>query len=269
MTIALTHPVRQAVAPKPNNMIAIASGKGGVGKTWFAITLAHALARAGRRTLLFDADLGLANVDIQLGLMPTQDLGGVVSGRLALGEALMTFAAGGFDIVAGRSGCGRLANVPFSRLQNLGEDLCGLAEGYDHVILDLGAGIERTVRHLTMLAGTCVVVTTDEPTALTDAYAFIKVTHLDRPKADIQVVVNMAASTRDGERTHGALFKACQGFLKISPPLLGLVRRDSKVRDAIRNQTPILTRHPQSDAANDVEAVAARLIKAAAERDCD
>ncbi|MDA8230793.1 MAG: MinD/ParA family protein [Magnetospirillum sp.] len=246
---------------KSRNLVAVASGKGGVGKTWFAITLSHSIARAGKRTLLFDGDLGLANVDIQLGLMPKTDLGSVVAGRLTLNQAVVRYAEGGFDVIAGRSGSGTLANIPLSRLQILGDDLALLASAYDRVVLDLGAGVEKTVRLLAQNAGTVLVVTTDEPTALTDAYAFIKVTHMERPGTDMRVVVNMANSTREGERIYNTLLKACEGFLKISPPLAGVIRRDLKVRDAIRNQTPILTRSPNSEAAADIEALAERLMK--------
>ena len=255
------------VAPSPaqrtkgKNIIAIASGKGGVGKTWLAITLAHAITNKERKVLLFDGDLGLANLDIQLGLMPKQDLGSVVAGRLTLNQAVIPFPAGGFDIVAGRSGSGGLANVPPSRLQMLSEDLTLLAQAYDKIIIDLGAGVERTVRQLTSNVGTVIVVATDEPTSLTDAYAFIKVTHMERPNLDIRIVINAANSTREGERTYNTLLKACEGFLKISPTLLGVIRRDDKVREAIKSQTPLLTRYPNSEAAQDVESIAKLLIK--------
>ena len=253
-----------SLAPRPTakgrNMIAIASGKGGVGKTWLAITLAHALARKGERTLLFDGDLGLANLDIQLGLMPENDLGGVIAGHLTLNQAVTAFEDGGFDIIAGRSGSGGLANMPASRLQMLSDDLILLAANYDKVIVDLGGGVERTVRQLTHSVGACLVVATDEPTSLTDAYAFIKITHMDRPETDIRIVVNMVKSDREGERTYNTLLKACEGFLKISPPLLGVIRRDPKVREAIRSQTSILTRFPNSEAASDVEAIAGKLL---------
>lgn len=252
---------RPAQRSRSRNVIAVASGKGGVGKTWFAITLTHALARAGQRTLLFDGDLGLANVDIQLGLMPKHDLGSVVAGRLTLNQAALAFADGGFDIIAGRSGSGSLANIPLSRLHLLGDDLSLLAMSYDRVVVDLGAGVEKTVRALANAASTILVVTTDEPTALTDAYAFIKVTHLERPETDMRVVVNMANSTREGERIYNTLLKACEGFLRMSPPLAGVIRRDLKVREAIRNQTPLLTRSPNSEAAADVEAIVERLLR--------
>lgn len=248
------------LAVKGRNMAAIASGKGGVGKTWFAVTLAHALARTGAKTLLFDGDLGLANVDIQLGLMPKNDLGGVLAGKLTLNQAAIPYPEGSFDIIAGRSGAGTLANIPSSRLQMLGHELAMLAPLYDRVIIDVGAGVDRTVRQLTQQAGTCLVLVTDEPTSLTDAYAFIKVTHLESPGTDIRIVINMANSIREGERTYNTLLKACEGFLKISPPLLGVIRRDSKVREAIRTQSSLITRHPTCEAANDVEAIAGKLL---------
>lgn len=244
------------------NMLAVASGKGGVGKTWLSVTLAQALARDGTRVLLFDGDLGLANVDIQLGLQPRNDLGGALDGSYALKDAVATHAGGGFDVIAGRSGTGSLAHVPAGRLQQLMEDLAALALGYDRVILDLGAGLERTVRQLAGLAGTKLIVATDEPTSLTDAYAFIKLAHMQEPGADLRIVVNMATSPAEGERTYATLLKACESFLKISPKLAGVIRRDGKVKDAIRHQSPILTRHPNSMAAADIEALARRLASA-------
>ena len=240
---------------------AIASGKGGVGKTWFAITLSHALSNIGRKTLLFDGDLGLANVDIQLGLMPKHDLGTVVSGKLTLNQATLPFEEGGFDIIAGRSGSGNLANVSASRLHALGEDLILLSEAYQSVVLDLGAGVERTVRNLATHVDTVLVVTTDEPTALTDAYAFIKIAHMERPNTDIRIVVNMANSTKEGERTYNTILKACEGFLKLSPPLAGVIRRDPKVRDSIRAQSPILVRFPNTEAAIDVTNIVGNLVE--------
>ncbi|MGE5476262.1 MAG: AAA family ATPase, partial [Bacteroidales bacterium] len=169
----MTTPEAPTLAPRPaqrakgRNVVAVASGKGGVGKTWFSITLTHALARAGKRVLLFDGDLGLANVDIQLGLMPKTDLGSVVAGRLTLNQAMTHYPEGGFDIIAGRSGSGTLANIPLSRLQMLGDDLVLLSNSYDKVVVDLGAGVEKTTRNFAQQAGTILVVTTDEPTSLT------------------------------------------------------------------------------------------------------
>lgn len=247
--------------PSAPQLLAIASGKGGVGKTWLAITLSHALARAGRRVLLFDGDLGLANVDVQLGLSAERDISGVLSGAYGLDEAATDYPEGGFRIVAGRSGTGSLAAVPSDRLRGLASQLLKVAPSYDRVLLDLGAGIERTVRQIAGLAGTCLVVTNDEPTALTDAYAFIKLAVLQNRAADVRVVVNLAGSRGEGERTYNTLRKACETFLKATPPLAGVIRRDPKVKDSIRAQTPLLLRYPNSLAASDVEALAAGLLR--------
>ena len=237
-------------------IIAVASGKGGVGKTWFSITLAHALSRLDRRALLFDGDLGLANVDIQLGLTPKHDLSGVISGKLTLRQAITKYDEGGFDIIAGRSGASNLSALPSAKLKALRNNLSGIAESYDRVIIDLSAGVDRTVQTLATMAGTILVVTTDEPTSLTDAYAFIKLASRANPGVDIRVVVNLAESRNSGQTTYETLLNACRNFLKTEPPLAGIIRRDNQVRDSIRHQTALLTRHPTSDAASDVESIA-------------
>lgn len=248
------------VAPA-QNLVAVASGKGGVGKTWFAITLSHAIARAGRRALLFDGDLGLANVDIQLGLMPERDLAAVIGGRIGLKQSVTRYAEGGFDIIAGRSGTGNLASLPLQRLTALRNALVDLAQSYDRVILDLGAGVDRTVKTMAGAAGTSLVITNDEPTSITDAYAFLKLTYAERPDADLRVVVNMAESRAAGERTYETLRNACRNFLKREPALGGIVRSDRRIRETIRHQAPLLARHPNTDAAEDVEAIARRLLE--------
>ena len=146
-----------------------------------------------------------------------------------------------------------------SRLCDLRHELFSLAGAYDLVIADLGAGIDTGVRTFAAATGPILCVVTDEPTSLTDGYAFIKLTAMHQPGADLQVVVNMAASKPEGRRTYGKLRRACEAFLKIVPSLAGIVRRDAKVKDAIRHQTALLTRHPTSDAADDVAALAKRL----------
>ncbi|MEQ8964454.1 MAG: MinD/ParA family protein [Azospirillaceae bacterium] len=245
--------------PAGDRIIAVASGKGGVGKTWFSVSLCHAFARESHRTLLFDGDLGLANVDIQLGLMPARDLGAVFEGEITLKGSAQRFAPGGFDIIAGRSGSGSLASLSSHRLAEISADLLAMAEDYDRVVLDLAAGIDRQVRQLAVQAATVLVVTTDEPTALTDAYALIKVLTARKPESDVRVIVNKAQTRHEGERTYATLLRACETFLKISPPLAGIVREDRRVREAIRAQVPLLTRSPNCQAADDIEAIAAPL----------
>ncbi len=242
-----------------NNLIAIASGKGGVGKTWFAITLAHALARAGRKVLLFDGDLGLANIDIQLGLMPKHDLGQAIAGKARMSQCVERFPEGNLDVLAGRSGSGSLATLPPPRIERVGRELTALAGSYQHVLIDLGAGVDKTVQMLAAQASRVMLLVNDEPTSLTDGYAFIKLGWASHPGMDIQVVVNTAESANRGRKTYDTLAKSCQGFLKRTPGLAGIVRRDPRVREAIRAQQPLITRSPTSEAATDVEAIARTL----------
>ncbi|MFO0997604.1 MAG: MinD/ParA family protein [Alphaproteobacteria bacterium] len=250
---------KRATAPA-GRILAIGSGKGGVGKTWFSITLAHALARAEQRALLFDADLGLANVDIQLGLLPKRDLGDVVNQRITLGDAAMRFEAGHFDIVPGRSGSLGMATLGPDRRADLVRQIRGLTARYQWIILDLSAGIDDAVSSLAATATTCLVLCTDEPTSLTDAYAFIKLMRRRQAATAIQIVVNQASSREAGQRTFETLRRSCETFLNFAPELLGVVRSDPRVADAIRHQTSLLTRHPASNAAADAESIALRLL---------
>ena len=237
------------------NLIAIASGKGGVGKTFFSITLAHALANEGKSVLLFDGDLGLANVDVQLGLMPKRDLNDVIRGRLSLDKVTQTYEEGGFDIVAGRSGQASLSALPSQRLAHLRDQITDICSLYDVVLIDLGAGVDRTVRMLSAAATQTLLITTDEPTSLTDAYAFIKLGNAAGVSKKVSVVVNQASSVSEGEKTYKTLLKACENFLRIAPPIAGMVRLDPRVKESIRHQTPLLVRSPNTEAAEDIEKI--------------
>ena len=260
-TLRDTAPPHPVTRLRGRNLIAVASGKGGVGKTWFSVTLSHALARMGRRVLLFDGDLGMANVDVQLGLCPERDIGAVIDGTRTMEQVLSRYAEGGFDVIAGQSGVNVAATITMPTVSRIGAGVLGLAERYDHAVLDLGAGLDRNVQHFAALSAIALVVITDEPTSLTDAYAFIKVMHRATPEMDIGVVVNLADNPTAGRTTYETIRKACRAFLDYEPQLAGIVRRDVMVTDAIRSQNPILFHAPYTTAARDVEDIAKRLAR--------
>lgn len=245
---------------KGKNMVAVASSKSGVGKTWFSITLAQALSIHKQKVLLFDGDLGLANIGAQLGLSVELGLDDVISGNKSLNQIIHSYDRGHFDIIVGKDGTAGLMSMPIGRLQILGEDLSSISSNYDKLILDIGSGIVESSRILSGMAKTILVLCTDEPSSITEAYAFIRTISEQYPKSKIRVVVNQANSEREGYRTYDLLQKACNSFLKKTPELLGIIRRDTRVRDSIRNQSTIINRYPTSEAATDVMNIVGRLL---------
>lgn len=263
--------------PKPNTsqfqktgprtagrILAIASGKGGVGKTVISTSLARGFSRAGERTLLVDADLGMANVDVQLGLSPSGDLASVVSGRMTLQEALAPALGGsadrgGFDVLPGQSGSGALAGLDMDTVNDLAANVAAVALSYDRTLLDLAAGAERSNVRLAIAADDVLIVINDEPTSLTDAYAFVKTLRMRDEGCSPFVVVNGAPSRKAAEQAYLTFARTCESFLSFRPPLAGIVRRDPHIPQAIRTQTPVSVRYPTSDAAADLERLAKTL----------
>lgn len=245
--------------------LAIASGKGGVGKTFLAASLAHALARTGRRVLLVDGDLGLANLDVQLGLTHTHHLGrALVEGR-PVADQVVHDRETGLDLLLGPSGWRRLAALDGAALGRLAQELGELARGYEATVLDLAAGIGCRTLALSAIAARVLLVVTAEPTSLTDAYALVKVGLRRHP--GLAVVANLADDPARGVESWRSLATACRRFLAVDPPLLGVVRRDPRVAEAIGVQRPFLLRHPTAPAAADIERLAAGLLAADPPRD--
>lgn len=249
---------------EPASIVAVASGKGGVGKTFMSITLASAFAKAGKRTLLVDGDLGLANIDVQLGIAPETDLAAVIAGWVELDDAVTPVDGGagdgGFDVLPGRSGSGALAELPQEEVARLAAGISALALQYDQVVVDLGAGIETNCMRLARAADKAVMVITDEPTSMTDGYAFIKVLRGYAPKVEPVIAINQADSRPAGQRTHEAIARACETFLGFRPRLAGIVMRDEKVRDAIRRQQTLISTDPHAQPIQDALAIAQGLI---------
>jgi flagellar biosynthesis protein FlhG len=241
----------------PGPIIAVASGKGGVGKTWLSVTLACVFARQARRTLLVDGDLGLANADVQLGVRAQADLAAVQRGWVDLQDAIAPVfggvgQAGGFDLLAGSSGTGALADLSAADVNLIASGVSSLALQYDRVVFDLAAGVDGGVLRLAETADRLVVVTTEEPTAMADAYALIKLLH-KRGKAPLPfIAVNTVEKRLNGRRVYDHLCRVCEQHLKIKPSLAGVIRRDPRVPDCIRAQTPLPMRHPTADVLDDV-----------------
>jgi flagellar biosynthesis protein FlhG len=238
-------------------VFAIASGKGGVGKTWISTMLSIAFGRAGMRALLVDCDLGLANVDVQLGVRPTADVHSVVRGFLELDSAVTPVMGGpgrngGFDLIAGHSGSGALGAVKLEEVARIATDITKLTPHYDRVIMDLSAGIDPTVLRFARAADRLILVTTEEPTALTDAYAMVKLLRLQGAQVMPWVIVNMAENRVKGRKVFEQFAMACNEYLGFKPRFAGVVTRDPRVPDSIRAQTPLPVRHPQSQAYEDI-----------------
>lgn len=246
-------------------LIAIAAGKEGVGQTWLTLTLAQALSERRARPLVIDADFGLASAaDIQTGVRSDIDLGAVLRGDAPLPDAIVPVSRGGFDILAGVAGSGVLLGIEATMIDRLVARVCAARLAYDHVLFDLGAGVEPAARQLAALAHTVILVTTEDADSLTEGYALLKRLQRDCTErgqpVDVRIVVNQAASERSGRRTHSALARAARRFLRLDPPLLGLVLRDDSVAEATCARRLFLSAFPGSPVAGAVHLIARRLL---------
>lgn len=224
-------------------VVAITSGKGGVGKTNMAIGYALACAQMGLKTVLVDVDLGLANVDILLDVHAKYNLAHVITGRKSVEDVLLK-APGGVWLLPGATGLSQLANLDKANQERLIKKLESLEQIADVLVIDTGAGISGNVVNFTLSADEVIVVTTPEPTAITDAYAMIKVLSRHEDLGEIKLLVNMADSRADAERVADSLAANCRRFLNIFVDKLGYIRRDPKVLAAVRRRKHFLLESP-------------------------
>ncbi len=243
--------------------IAIMSGKGGVGKSSLSLNLGYALAMAGHSPLLMDCDLGLANLDVLLGITPEGNLQDVLEKRSAISQVLYPVdpALPGFDILPSASGVSTLMELDAPTRDALMADLEPHLARYAFVLLDLGAGIHATVQSFASMASVHLVVLTPEPTSLTDAYALIKVLSSRQGIKDFLVLINQVESPAEERAPFDRLAAACDHFLGFTPVLLGSIRHDPAMPESIRRQKPLLQFAPESKASQDILKVAQNLLR--------
>lgn len=246
---------------KGARVLTITSGKGGVGKTSLAVNLAISLSRLGLRVGILDADLGLANVDIVLGLSPTFNLTHVVNGEKRLSEIVLP-GPEGISVFAGGTGVFELANLSQWRLERFVREIATLDATLDYLIVDTGAGISRNVLSFVLACDEVLLVTTPELTAITDAYGVIKLIGSHQDEAKIRVVVNMVRSEAEAEKVLRSLRLVVSQFVRsrLTLEMLGYIPLDTAVTMAIREQEPLLLSRPGSKAATHIVDIARRLV---------
>lgn len=235
--------VKRAAQPGPVQVIAVTGGKGGVGKTSVAVNLATALASTGRRVMLLDGDLGLANVDVFLGLSPRATMAHVLSGERSLDEIILE-SQYGVQVVPGASGVAELANLSAAAHLNLVQAFSSLSNRVDTLIVDTSAGIAHSVVQFTQAAQHVLLVVCDEPASMTDAYALIKVMSRNHGVSKFHVVANMTGAPGEGEGLYQKLCRVTGRFLDVTLEYVGEIPDDPYLRKAIREQRPVVAAFP-------------------------
>lgn len=239
-------------------VITVCSGKGGVGKSNFVVNLGIALAGYGQRVILLDADLGLANLDVLLGIVPSYNLAHVMAGEKTLSEILYE-GPSGIKILPGGTGMHELTDLTEWQLETFLAKLSKMEGAAEYLLIDTGAGLSKTVLSFTLAADEVIVITTVEPTAITDAYGLIKTIRQKRYQGKISIVVNRVASEAEALVVYNKLKVVISRFLKHSIDYLGCLREDTKVGKSVQEQQPFFLAYPNSIAAHDINTMAAKI----------
>lgn len=240
--------------------IAVASGKGGVGKTNLSAGIGITLADYGHSVLVFDADLGLANLDVLLSLKPQSTIKHVVRDGIDLKETILS-GPSGIDVIVGGSGFQELVGLEQEQLDSLLVQLARTAKDYEYVIFDTAAGLDKDVKAFMLAADRTIVVCTPDPTSIMDAYATIKTLYAVRPDADITLLVNMADSLSQGQVVFNKLKAIVGQFLNKEISYAGCVERDEKVLAATRSRASFVEKYPKCAAAQQIDEIALRVIE--------
>lgn len=267
-------PIPTPSAPKPSlhlpqraglhgrpRVIAVSSGKGGVGKTNTVINLSLALSRLNRRVMLLDADMGLANVDVLLGLTPAYTLEHVLDGSRDVSEVVVQGPLG-LRILPSASGISEMSELTLEEQTRLFTELSRIDEDIDYLFIDTGAGISSNVLRFNATADEVCVVVNPEPTSLTDAYALIKILSGKYGVTRFGLVANQATSEPDGREVFERLQRACTQFIQVPLEYLGCVPFDPSIRKAVRRQRALMDIYPYAPAAKAITRIAARMDRA-------
>lgn len=240
-------------------VITVTSGKGGVGKTNFTVNLALALAKLGQRVVILDADLGMGNVDVILGCSTPYNLLHLLEGGFSLID-IITDGPLGIKFLSGGSGIYNLANLNDSQLNRIVNQITLLDDIADIILIDTGAGINKSVMNFVVAADEVIVITTPEPTAITDAYAMMKTYANHSSDAILKLVINRVLEPNEGTVTADKLIKVSQKFLGLTINSLGFVCEDLNLVRSVKKQTPLLLAFPNSSSSRCIEDIANRLL---------
>lgn len=241
---------------KPVKVIAVTAGKGGVGKSNVSVNLSVALSQLGNKVMLLDADLGLGNIDIMLGLHTRYDLSHVIKGACQLSDIILQ-GPNGLQIIPAASGTEFMSQLRYRENSGVIDAFNELTQGLDYLIIDTAAGISDTVLNFTRSAQELLVVVCDEPTSLTDAYALIKVMSKRYGWTNFHIVANMVRSEKDGQDLFNKLFRVSEQFLNVQLDYLGVIPFDEHVHKAVKSQKPVIMAYPDSHAAESMRGLAA------------
>ncbi|MEJ2046211.1 MAG: MinD/ParA family protein [Reinekea sp.] len=232
----------------PVQVVAVTGGKGGVGKSNVTVNLAIALAEMGKRVVVLDADLGLANLDILLGLSVNRNISDVLHGEAALPEVMVEGPAG-IKVIPAASGTQHMANLGEVEHAGIITAFSELGDYMDVLLIDTAAGISKTVTSFVRAAQEGLVVVTDEPTSITDAYALIKVLNRDCRMNRFRIVANMVKTPKEGQLLFNKLMKVTDRFLDVTLHYCGAIPSDDSVKKAVQRQKAVLEAYPRSKAA--------------------
>ncbi|MBF8983076.1 MinD/ParA family protein [Lutibacter sp. B2] len=261
-------PDEKKMIKKNARVITVTSGKGGVGKSNSTINLGLALRKLGYSVTILDADLGLANIDIIIGVLPKYTLAHVMSREKTLKEVI-TEGPNGIKLISGGSGLKNLANLTEEEVAFLIENLSSLGENTDFMLIDTGAGINNTVLSFIAAAGEIILVTTPEPTSITDAYAVLKNIISNDKEKIIRVLINRVEDYEEGADVFNKLNTASQRFLNLPLECLGYLYDDKVVTKSVKLQIPYLISHPKSLVSQGIETIAYKLTNESANEVCE